>query len=86
MEAAAVVTAYGRRILQFMIAVINSAGKIPIEEVEPVLPQVIVGMETKFLDYNGLVPVAIGAIQEMKRYYDEKIANLEMQLEEFKKA
>jgi hypothetical protein len=56
------------------------------QEVEPVLPQVIVGTETKFLDYNGLVPVAIGAIQEMKQYYDEKIANLEMQLEKLKKA
>ncbi|WP_272819496.1 hypothetical protein [Scytonema hofmannii] len=31
MEAAALVTAYGRRILQFMIEVINSAGAIPIE-------------------------------------------------------
>ncbi len=56
------------------------------QEVEPVLPQVVVGTETKFLDYNGLVPVAIGAIQEIKGYYDEKIANLEMQLEKLKKA
>lgn len=56
------------------------------QEVESVLPQVIVGTETKFLDYNGLIPVAIGAIQEMKQYYDEKIANLEMQLEELKNA
>jgi DNA polymerase elongation subunit (family B) len=31
MEAAALVTAYGRRILQFMIEVINQAGAVPIE-------------------------------------------------------
>ncbi|MCC5611261.1 hypothetical protein LC612_32065 [Nostoc sp. CHAB 5834] len=31
MEAAALVTAYGRRILQFMIEVINEAGAIPVE-------------------------------------------------------
>lgn len=31
MEAAALVTAYGRRILQFMIEVINQAGAIPVE-------------------------------------------------------
>ncbi|GAB1538378.1 hypothetical protein NUACC21_10380 [Scytonema sp. NUACC21] len=31
MEAAALVTAYGRRILQFMIEVINNSGATPIE-------------------------------------------------------
>jgi hypothetical protein len=37
-----------------------------------------------YLDYNSIIPVAIGAIKEMKQYYDEKIATLEMQLEQMK--
>ena len=56
------------------------------QEVEEILPQAVVGTETKYLDYNSIVPVAIGAIKEMKQYYDDKIASLEMELEQLKKA
>lgn len=55
------------------------------QEVEEILPQAVAGTETKYLDYNAIVPVAIGAIKEIKHYYDEKIATLEMQLEQLKK-
>jgi hypothetical protein len=54
------------------------------QEVEEILPHAVVGTDTKFLDYNAIVPVAIGAIKEMKQYYDDKIASLEMQLEQLK--
>jgi hypothetical protein len=54
------------------------------QEVEEILPHAVVGTDTKFLDYNAIVPVAIGAIKEMKEYYDDKIANLETQLEQLK--
>jgi hypothetical protein len=56
------------------------------QEVEEILPHAVVGTETKYLDYNSIVPVAIGAIKEMKQYYDDKIASLEMELEQLKKA
>ncbi|WP_144238258.1 tail fiber domain-containing protein [[Scytonema hofmanni] UTEX B 1581] len=55
------------------------------QEVEEIFPQFVVGTDTKSVDYNGLVSVAIGAIKEMKQHYDKKIANLEMQLEQLKK-
>jgi hypothetical protein len=54
------------------------------QEVEEILPHAVVGTETKYLNYNAIVPVAIGAIKEMKEYYDDKIANLETQLEQIK--
>ncbi len=54
------------------------------QEVEEILPHAVVGTETKYLDYNSIIPVAIGAIKEMKQYYDEKIANLEMELKQLK--
>ncbi len=54
------------------------------QEVEEVLPQAVVGTNTKYLDYNAIVPIAIGAIKEIKQYYDEKIANLEVQLQQLK--
>ena len=54
------------------------------QEVEEVLPQAVVGTSTKYLDYNTIVPIAIGAIKEIKQYYDEKIANLEIQLQQLK--
>jgi hypothetical protein len=50
------------------------------QDVEPVFPHLVVGTETKYLDYTGLVPIAIGAMQEMKQYYDDKLATLERQL------
>jgi hypothetical protein len=56
------------------------------QDVEPVFPHLVVGTESKYLDYNGLVPVAIGAIQEMKQYYDDKIAHLERQIAALHKA
>jgi Chaperone of endosialidase len=55
------------------------------QEVEQILPHLVVGENPKTLDYNGLAPVIVGAIKEMKQYYDEKIANLEMQIGELKK-
>jgi hypothetical protein len=54
------------------------------QDVETVFPQLVSGTDTKYLDYTGLIPVAIGAIKEMKQYYDEKIADLEMQLDELR--
>ncbi|MGL5941168.1 MAG: tail fiber domain-containing protein [Waterburya sp.] len=55
------------------------------QEVEEILPHAVAGTDSKYLDYNAIVPVAIGAIKEMKQCYDDKIANLEMQLEQLKK-
>lgn len=57
------------------------------QDVETVFPQLVSGSgeETKYLDSNGLVPALIGAIKEMKQYYDGKIANLETQIAELKK-
>lgn len=55
------------------------------QEVEEILPHAVIGTDSKYLDYNAIVPVAIGAIKEMKQCYDDKIANLEMQLEQLKK-
>ncbi|MGH3614383.1 MAG: tail fiber domain-containing protein [Pseudonocardia sp.] len=57
------------------------------QDVETVFPQLVTGSEedVKYLDYNGLVPVLIGAIKEMKKYYDGKIANLETQVAELTK-
>jgi hypothetical protein len=54
------------------------------QEVEAILPHAVVGTDSKYLNYNAIVPVAIGAIKEMKQYYDDKITNLEMQLEQLK--
>ncbi len=54
------------------------------QEVEEILPHAVAGTDTKYLDYNAIVPVAIGAIKEMKQHYDDKIASLEMQLEQLK--
>ena len=52
------------------------------QDVESVFPQLVTGSEedTKYLDYVGLVPALIGALKEMKQYYDRKIANLETQI------
>jgi Chaperone of endosialidase len=55
------------------------------QEVETVFPQLVTGTDIKFLDYNGLISVAIGALKEMKQSYDAKIADLEMQLAQLKK-
>jgi hypothetical protein len=56
------------------------------QDVETIFPQLVSGTETKYLDYTGLTPILIGAIKEMKHDYDEKIAHVEMQLEELKRS
>lgn len=57
------------------------------QDVETVFPQLVSGSDEdmKYLDYNGLVPALVGAIKEMKQYYDGKIADLEIQVAELKK-
>jgi hypothetical protein len=54
------------------------------QDVETVFPQLVVGSgeDTKYLDYIGLVPALIGAVKEMKKYYDERISSLEMKVAE----
>lgn len=52
------------------------------DEVQALLPQLVTEGETKYLDYSGLIPVAIGALQELKRAYDEQLAGLEARLEQ----
>lgn len=56
------------------------------DEVEAVLPHLVDQGPTKFLDYSGLIPVAIGALQELKRTYDEQIAALRAQVAELTRA
>ena len=56
------------------------------QDVEPVFPHLVIGTETKYLDYTGLVPVAVGAIKEMKQEYDDKIAHLVRQIAALQRA
>jgi hypothetical protein len=50
------------------------------DEVQALFPHLVTEGETKYLNYDGLIPVAIGALQELKRAFDERVASLEAQL------